>query len=486
MKKRTRVLASILVSMLICTSCAKGGSKGSKASLAFTVENLKTLDGVKSVETIDSSLPQGVQTQLPDEQNLMLTFEQPLDWANPSAGTFEQRVQVCYQEGRVNEFLVNGYMLLDDNLPMGSTLDSYSRTNSTNLINVEYRFYGKSKPTGLSNTSPKYWNYLTSYNAACDFHHIYTELKKIIPGKWLMTGTSKGGVATMIQSMYFPEDADIYMPQIAPVMDGPQAKGFFSRMYETIGEESFGPDISAGYRQLVLDFQIEAIKNRDALQNKVYDLLIASGNSYTDYATPEIIFDMTVLDFATNVWLYGNVFPRIAETLEKKGEDDYLDALVNTLLSPSGSPINTSGEGQDIFAYYVQCATDLGYYGLDFSYLRAALEKDGSGAHLTVTEDMEDMLFYKVRVVPEVLDTIKYDSSVRDGLIKWSQTTTCQVLLLYGDNDAWYSMRLPDVPNHDNFHTYVAKGVAHEYVLSRLPLSEQIEAKKILNDALAG
>ena len=86
---------------------------------------------------------------------------------------------------------------------------------------------------------------LTSYNAACDFHHIITELKKVMPAKWMMTGASKGGIATMVQSMYFPEDANVFVPQIAPVMSSLQEDCFMKNIYETIGDDRYGSELAA-------------------------------------------------------------------------------------------------------------------------------------------------------------------------------------------------------------------------------------------------
>ncbi len=463
------------------------------------METLKALDGVKSVEEIEIKLPME-EAKTTDKNIYMVKFEQPLDWKDPSAGTFEQRVQVCYGEQASNEFNIGGYMLSDETLQIGSKADAYASKYPMNLVNVEYRFYGRSKPEGISETDPKYWNYLTSYNAACDFHHIITELKKVLPGKWMMTGASKGGVATMIQSMYYPEDAAVFMPQICPFAEGPQDDRFGKNINETIGDDKYGAEQAAEYRKLVLDYQVELIKNREALQQKLYDFYVAHGAYYSSYATPEIVYDVAVLDVATGIWQYKQQFSLLQGIMDDKEEEDFLNSAFQFLVNPSTDGIRSEEEfesrnkeknetsgGADIefFPYYIQCANELGYYKMDFSYLRKALAEDGSGAQLVVTEDMEDMLFYKIHVEPAILDTLKWDNSIRDGILNWSMTTKAKVVMIYGGSDVWYALRIPDVPDRENFRTYVDESGAHSSGFSGLPWNTQKEIKDFIDAALA-
>ena len=422
-------------------------------------EQLMELDGVVSVEELEYSSISDT-----DARNFMVIFEQPLDWSDPSAGTFEQRVQFVYTGAVTSEFYVGGYLLPDDfYLKYGDMLGVFASQTGSNFVNAEYRFFGESVPEGLDNSKPDYWNYLTNYNAACDFHHIFEQFDRILsPNGWVMTGGSKGGMATMLQSMYFPDDAAIYVPFVAPYSDGPQAEDFFDNIYETIGDEKYGPEKAAEYRDLVLEFQVEAIKHRDELQQRYYDYGIESGAVFSDYTTPEILYDMAVLEFATATWQYYQGFSSISKVLDMKGSDDCADRILDLLIDanePDTWSMNTV-----YFPYYIQAKMEMGEHEYDFSFLREALEKDGSGAELVITEDMEDMLLYKMTMTPEVFDAITYDSTSRDMLIKWEKETDCQVIQLFGGADVWYAMRLPDVPDRDNFITIVVPYAAHSNI----------------------
>ena len=334
---------------------------------------------------------------------------------------------------------------------------------------------------------------LTSYNAACDFHHIITELKKVMPAKWMMTGASKGGIATMVQSMYFPEDANVFVPQIAPVMSSPQEDCFMKNIYETIGDDRYGPELAAEYRQMVLELQVEAIKNRGELQDRCCEYLVKNGETYTDVAAPEVIYDFLVHGFAIRTWQYAQDFNSIRAALDMKGKEGYIDEIYYLLTGdrPAGDNPYVVNEGTeplsyDYYPYYVQCMKELGYFRVDFSYLRNALEAEGSGAKLAVTEDMEDMLSLKLFIYPEVLETLSFDRSLHDDLVTWSKTTESYVIVLFGGSDVWYPLRLPDVPDRDNYHTFVDDLSAHGHIYARIDLYSRYDIQELIDAGLKG
>ena len=498
--KKARVFASLMAAMLLITSCTKTTTdetsvestsiettvteaSATENAPEFSIDALKELDGVVSVEEIE------FQTNIPDlastdDYILCVVFEQPLDWNDPTKGTFQQRVQVCYSEkNRNNKLFIGGYMLTDEDIAAGSYNDVYALKNEMNLVRIEYRFFGKSAPEGLSINDPANWEYMTSYNAACDFHHVITELKKVLPGSWLMEGRSKGGTATMVQSMYFPEDADIFIAAVAPVMGSTQEDGLFENLYETIGNEMYGEQQAAEYRQLVLDFQVEAIKLRDQLQDRIYENSLLLDGSYSEFVTPEIIYDYRVLSFGVTMWQYDQSFEKISYVLESKGEEDYIDKFYNLLSDPRGSNVTEKTGSNDLSPFWIQCLSELGYFRADFSYLRQALEEDGSGAKLYVTEDMEDMFYFKTILEPDMIEAFTFDTSLSEDLINWSNTTSSNVILLYGNADVWYPLRLPDVPDRDNFHTFVADA-SHACTIYKLEPAELKEVMQLIDEAM--
>ena len=63
------------------------------------------------------------------------------------------------------------------------------------------------------------WQYLTIKQAAADHHAIIQTLKaKLYPrSKWVTTGISKGGQTTIFHRYFYPEDADVSVPYVAPL-----------------------------------------------------------------------------------------------------------------------------------------------------------------------------------------------------------------------------------------------------------------------------
>src|SRR5258706_12098920 len=82
---------------------------------------------------------------------------------------------------------------------------------ATNHIDVEHRYFGKSVPSSMD------WKQLTLKNSADDLHDIVTALKTIYRGKWVSTGTSKGGQESLYYKYYFLDDMDATVAYVAPI-----------------------------------------------------------------------------------------------------------------------------------------------------------------------------------------------------------------------------------------------------------------------------
>jgi uncharacterized repeat protein (TIGR02543 family) len=505
-KARRALLAALLSVALVFGLVPVGqtAQTGIQPSVAYAEESQSTslqqrlaaIDGVTSVEPI-TQIPLADGT-LPYKEKYVITIEQPIDWSNPGLGTFQQRVVVGYQgDDNINVFETGGYCLIDAMYPQYSGLlglddrNEICRTYNANLIEVEYRFFGKSTPAGLSNTSADLWEYLTDENAAQDFHATIGKIGQVLSGKSVFTGASKGGYSTNVQACLYPNDVDAYVAYVAPLCNGTQDTRFIQNVYETIGDNGMTSEQAQECRDLVTQFQVECINNRDALTT--YYKNEAAKNGYTFNMGDGVLLDMVVLDFAVEEWQSYQNFDSIRDVLQETDPTAKLNEM--EILLTSIAPVYSFAAESPFFPYYIQAWTQMGENYLDFSYLRQALDAaykeakakdptvDKKKYELSVTPDMDADLVFNVFLTPEQRATLQYSDTTRNQLIAWSQTTTAHSVMIYGGTDPWDAVRIPDVSN-PNIHRYVAPAKNHSVRMTDLTAAEQTELSALLDSWL--
>ena len=466
-----KIFALLIIVLLLASACE-----------ASFKDDLLNLSGVISIDEI-------IQTgeSKPFAEKYIVTFEQYLDWDNQDVGTFTQRVEIGFKGyDNVNVINVDGYYLNDNKFALDDRQE-ISKMYDGNYINVEYRYFSQSAPEGLSNKSTELWQYLTDYNASKDFHNIISQLKEILSGRWVFTGASKGGQAANIFAYYFPDDADAYVSYAAPFCDGIDDGRAFDAIYNTIGNERYGYDQAKKYRDLMLDFQVEAIKNRDYLQ----PLFTKSEDKYADYPLKNASFEFEayITDTVFGVWQYDQDFASFDEVMKITPRSDdistpdvrenqkFLDALVRVI------KINNEGLGDEesMFPYTVQAVTENGNYGLRLKPLRDELAKHG--INLAFTEESEKNYLALNNFNQAQLDTFKFNPDMRNKMLKWTETSTSNVIMIYGDSDPWYFMRLPETDN-ENIHVFVSSKTAHLTWLSSIEEDLRAEITALLDQWL--
>ena len=448
MQKKFFVSLSVLFLLLI-------GVNNSEASFK---DDLEKIDGVVSVSKIIQS-----GDSKPFAEKYLVTFVQYIDWNNPDLGTFNQRVEIGFRGyDNVNVMYVSGYELYEKYF---ETDDEHeiSKMYDGNYISVEYRYFSKSAPEGLSTKSTELWEYLTDENASKDFHNIIEKLQEILSGRWVFTGISKGGQATNVFAYYFPNDVDAYVSYVAPFCDGIDDERAFNAIYNEIGNNRYGEEQAKKYRDLMLDFEVEAIKNRDYLQP-----LILSEDSYSDYPLRNISrdFENYIVDTVFGVWQYDQNFasfeevmkitPRIDDisTPDVKENQKFLDGLLRVIIENNGDV----GDTDLLFPYTVHAATENGNYGLRLQPLRDELSKYGITMELTAETEKNYLALSQFNQAQ--LDAFKFNPEMRNKMLEWTETNTSNVIMIYGDSDPWYFMRLPETDN-PNIHIFTSSEYAH-------------------------
>jgi len=135
-----------------------------------------------------------------------LTYTQPVNHLDPSRGTFEQRLTLLHRsESAPTVAFTSGY----------SGRQTAFRSEPTALVDgnqlgFEERFFAESRP------EPADFGDLDIYQAAADHHRAIQALRPIYTGRWLSTGGSKGGMASVYHRRFFEGDIDGSVIYVAP------------------------------------------------------------------------------------------------------------------------------------------------------------------------------------------------------------------------------------------------------------------------------
>ncbi|MFB3389059.1 S28 family serine protease [Flavobacterium sp. LAR06] len=329
-------------------------------------------------------------------ESYQLILNEPLDHKNPQNGTFKHYMYLSH---------------LDFSKPMVIETHGYSTNNiksevsklvNANQIAVEYRFYGKSRPEPLP------WEYLTNDQAIADYHDIVTKLKQLYSGKWISTGISKGGETALIYKSKYPNDVDVAMPYVAPLIDSTEDPRTINHT-RTIGSKDCRDKITA--------FQRTVLKNREAVLQEFQQYATANKMSFTEVPYTEAL-EYAVLEFPFSFWQWGGHCSEVPPvTGSPKELFDYLNVIVGLRTYNDKTYFN------DLPSYY-QHLNELGYYGFDLSPVADLLQ--------IVKSTSND------RFAPKGL-VIKYNPKYIKEVRKYVENKGDKILYIYGGYDTWFS-----------------------------------------------
>jgi len=406
--------------------------------------NLEYVTSVKPLEIYQ--LPDYKNT--PVKEKYLICFKQPVDWQNPDGEQFEQRVILTYRgKKNINVYEVNGYSLSDQCFYSTDTNEICDIYNGNN-IEIEYRFFGKSRPDNLSNESTEYWEYLTSKNASNDFNRIITSLNKVLKGKKAFTGRSKGGEATNAMAMYYPDCVDAYISFVSPYKSSTNDKNLYKYFYEEIGDKALGKEEAKRCRDLITDFQIQYLQYRDYIKEPFFNNEQIKDCKFLPTVNADNYYDIMIMDIPGAVWMFcqyykehsnADIFDYIEQCLDYPESQYKYDYMLNLLIY-----FNNYTSGFDIsdnrhFPYVVQCQTELGQYSYDYSYLRKAIAEKGlSQDILSIKIQDEALADLKMTFTPQQLQSFKFNPEYCNAIKLWAETTDqTNVFQIYGDLDLW-------------------------------------------------
>ncbi|WP_321436318.1 S28 family serine protease [uncultured Bacteroides sp.] len=395
---------------------------------------LEALPGASGVEPLKS-------TQYSEKYTMM--FEHPLDYKHPQAGKFLQRVIVSHVGyDRPTVIVTEGYWA--DYATRENYVEELSNLLKTNVVFVEYRYFGKSMP------NPCNWDYLTVENSLNDLHQVRNALKSIYPGKWISTGISKGGQTTLFYRAYFPDDVDISVPYVAPL----------NRSVEDGRHEPFIENkvSTAENRKKVKDFQLEVLKRKAQLMPLFRKH--CEEKKYAFRAPEDDIFDYCVMEYAFGFWQWGTPMEKIpALTASNEQIFNHFIAMIEPDYFSKQTPYTS---------FNVQAAHELGYYGYDMKPFRKYMS-------LKTTKD-----YLRRLMLPDELRNICFDKTLYNNTMKFLKKNDPKMIFIYGGIDPWGASGCTWIKGKQNIKVYVQPDGSHRTRIGTM----KPEVQKVIIDRL--
>lgn len=414
-------------------------------ALSFSVVSCKViaLDSIEILtfeQKLSTLFPTAEITEMEAKGHFTKAFqivlEQPYDHKNPAAGTFKHYVYLSHTDTKMPTVLITeGYNANPSTYELSKILKG-------NQVQVEYRFYGKSRP----DTIP--WQYLKNDQAVEDYHKLVTKLKRLYTGKWLATGISKGGETVLIYKSKYPWDVAVAVPYVAPLIDGLEDKRTEEHI-KTVGSDAC--------RMKIAEFQRNVLKNRDVIIGEITNYAAAKNMGFTELSVEEAL-EYAVLEFPFSFWQWGGNCNEIpTENATAAAMFKYINDIV-------GISFYNDKTYVELLPSYYQHLTELGYYGFDTTPVKDLLK--------VVHEPTNK------RFAPKNVD-LTYNSNYINEVRDFAENKGNKILYIYGEYDTWGACA-PHPKPHVNALKMVLKEGSHKTRIADFSKEDQ----KLIYDKL--
>jgi len=347
-----------------------------------------------------------------------IVLNEPLDHNNPEVGTFKHYVYLSHVN--VNKPVV----LITEGYNANPSTYELSKIFKGNQVQVEYRFYGKSRPDSIP------WQYLKNDQAIEDYHQLVTKLKTLYNNKWISTGISKGGETVLIYKSKYPYDVDVAIPYVAPLINT-QEDIRTQNHINTVGSDEC--------RAKITKFQRLVLENRDSVLNEISTYAEAKNMSFTELSKEEAL-EYAVLEFPFSFWQWGGSCTAIPnESATAKELFEYINEIV-------GISFYNDETYYDLLPSYYQHITELGYYGFDTTPVKDLIKVVHEPTNLRFAPKNMD-LTYNQNYIKEVRDYVENQGN--------------KILYIYGEYDTWGACA-PNPKPHVNTLKMILKGGSHK------------------------
>ncbi|HXT13623.1 MAG TPA: S28 family serine protease [Candidatus Angelobacter sp.] len=404
--RTSRAFATVLLTLWLCPAVRSQPATPPTGSESELYQKLKALPGVVEVREIKANSQSF-------KESYEIKFEQPLDHQNPNGKKFQQRFFLGH-----NDYAKPMLLETEGYAARGTSGGELQRILGGNQVAVEHRFFGRSVP------SPLNWEFLTVKQSADDLHAIVSALKTLYPGKWVSSGTSKGGQTALFYKCYYPDDVDATVPYVAPInlaQEDPRIYQFL----QTVGDEAT--------RNKIKEYQIAMFKREDEILPLVKQE--AERRHWTFKMGLSAAYEYGVLEYPYAFWQFGTKATDIPapDAPAEKLAEHYRQ--VNTLYY-------YSDQGKKQFEPFLyQAFTEIGYYNYDITDFKPYMKTLKDPSNLVICPD-------GVKIV--------YNPATMAFVYHFLQYQANHVAYIYGELDAWSATQMQLIGRTDAIKIVVA------------------------------
>ena len=349
-------------------------------------------------------------SNIPGTRFFQLEFEQPVDHNIPIGPKFNQRVTILHRDVNApTVFETNGYYVIPSSVQFELTA-----LLQANQIHVEHRYFLPSRPDPVS------WPFLNIAQSAADHHAIVTAFRPVYTAKWVSSGVSKGGMASVYHRFFYPGDVDATVAYVAPSSRGTQDPRYVA-FVAGLG--------STKCRNRLLKFQRRALKKREKLVRFMGDLSF-------DILGKDRAIEFAILEMPFIFWQYEDA----DLCSEIPGADASARQIFNFLDRVVFVNSFSDEALTDFEAYYYQSATQLG---------GPAVGEAG----------LEDLLRYPGQDGPGILPPLgvekPFDPDAMPRIEQFVLEEAQRVLFIYGENDPWSTNAFAVSADNDSYRLFV-------------------------------
>ncbi len=386
------------------------------------VVKLEPIEILTFQQKLENIFPNAEITKIEAKDHFTKAFQlilnEPLDHNDKSKGTFKHYVYLSHiSVNKPTVLVTEGYSAYPRTYELSKILKG-------NQVQVEYRFYGKSRPDSIP------WKYLKNDQAIEDYHQLVTKLKTLYKSKWISTGISKGGETVLIYKSKYPYDVAVAVPYVAPLINGTED----IRTQEHINK--IGSDEC---RTKITQFQRLVLQNRDLILKEILKYAAIKKMSFTE-VPPEEALEYAVLEFPFSFWQWGGKCDEIpVKNTSVKEQFNFLNKIV-------GIDFYNDKTYYNLLPSYYQHLTELGYYGFDTGSVKDLLKVVHQPTNKRFAPKNIDLTYHP-----------NYIKQVRD----YVENKGNKILYIYGEYDTWGACA-PNPKPHVNFLKMILKGGSHK------------------------